>query len=93
MKAWRVEAFGEPTEQWQLQENAPDCEPGPGELKVAVDACGLGLPGTSCYRLDNSGGGADAASPDISSVSWPVLIKQSRAALSMVSRRTKKRKF
>ena len=44
MKAWRVEAFGEPTEQWQLRENAPDCEPGPGEFKVAVDACGLGLP-------------------------------------------------
>lgn len=44
MRAWRVEQFGEPTQQWQLQEDAPDCEPGPNEIKVAVEACGLGLP-------------------------------------------------
>jgi NADPH2:quinone reductase len=44
MRAWRVEQFGEPTDVWQLQEDLADCEPGPGELKVAVEAAGLGLP-------------------------------------------------
>ena len=44
MRAWRVEEFGEPSAVWQLQEDAPECEPGPGEIKVAVEAAGLGLP-------------------------------------------------
>ena len=44
MRAWRVEAFGDPIEQWQLQDDAPDVQPGPGELKLVVEACGLGLP-------------------------------------------------
>jgi len=44
MKAWRVEQFGDPLEIWQLREDAPGCEPGPGEIKVAVEAAGLGLP-------------------------------------------------
>ncbi len=44
MRAWRVEEFGEPADVWKLQENAEDCEPGPGEIKVAVEAAGLGLP-------------------------------------------------
>jgi NADPH2:quinone reductase len=44
MRAWRVEEFGEPTQQWRLAEDAPDCEPGAGQIKVAVEACGLGLP-------------------------------------------------
>ncbi len=44
MRAWRVEEFGDPRKVWQLQEDAPDCEPGPGEIKVAVEAAGLGLP-------------------------------------------------
>lgn len=44
MRAWRVNAFGEPANVWQLQEDAPDVEPGPGEIKIAVEAAGLGLP-------------------------------------------------
>jgi len=44
MRAWRVDEFGEPTEQWRLAEDVPECEPGAGEIKVAVEACGLGLP-------------------------------------------------
>lgn len=44
MRAWRVGEFGDPADIWQLQEDAPDCEPGPGEIKVAVEAAGLGLP-------------------------------------------------
>ncbi|MGB1139910.1 MAG: NADPH:quinone oxidoreductase family protein [Halioglobus sp.] len=44
MKAWRVEEFGDPRTVWQLQENAPESEPGPGELKIKVEAAGLGLP-------------------------------------------------
>ena len=44
MRAWRVEQFGEPTEQWRLAEDVPECDPGAGQIKVAVEACGLGLP-------------------------------------------------
>ena len=44
MRAWRVDQFGEPTEQWRLAEDVRECEPGAGEIKVAVEACGLGLP-------------------------------------------------
>ena len=44
MRAWRVDEFGEPTQQWRLAEDAPDREPGAGQIKVAVEACGLGLP-------------------------------------------------
>ena len=44
MRAWRVDQFGEPTEQWRLVEDVRECEPGAGEIKVAVEACGLGLP-------------------------------------------------
>ena len=43
MRAWRVEQFGDPAEQWHLADVA-ECEPGAGEIKVAVEACGLGLP-------------------------------------------------
>ena len=44
MRAWRVHEFGEPADQWQLQDDVAEPEPGPGEIKVAVEACGLGLP-------------------------------------------------
>ena len=44
MRAWRLDQFGDPTEQWRLAENVVECEPGPGEIKIAVEACGLGLP-------------------------------------------------
>lgn len=44
MHAWRVEQFGDPAQQWRLAEDVPECEPGAGELKLAVEACGLGLP-------------------------------------------------
>ena len=44
MRAWRVDQFGEPVEQWRLAEDIPRCEPGTGEIQVEVEACGLGLP-------------------------------------------------
>jgi NADPH2:quinone reductase len=44
MRAWRVDQFGEPTEQWRFAEDVRECEPGADEIKVAVEACGLGLP-------------------------------------------------
>ena len=44
MKAWRVSEFGEPTDVWQLDEELAECEPNAGELKIAVEAAGLGLP-------------------------------------------------
>ncbi len=44
MQAWRVDQFGEPAQQWRLAGDVPECEPGAGEIKVAVEACGLGLP-------------------------------------------------
>ena len=44
MRRWLVEQFGNPVEVWQLQEDAEDFVPGPGQLKLAVEAAGLGLP-------------------------------------------------
>lgn len=44
MRSWLVEEFGEPGEQWRLAEDVIEREPGAGEIKVAVEACGLGLP-------------------------------------------------
>ena len=43
MRAWRVGRFGEPGEVMKLEET-DDFEPGPGQVKVAVEAAGLGLP-------------------------------------------------
>jgi NADPH2:quinone reductase len=44
MRRWIVESFGEPQDVWRLQENADSFEPGPGQVKIKVEAAGLGLP-------------------------------------------------
>jgi NADPH2:quinone reductase len=44
MRAWVVHEFGSPAEVLKLDKNAADFEPGPGEVKVQVEAAGLGLP-------------------------------------------------
>ena len=44
MRRWIVESFGEPSDVWRLEENAESFEPGPGQVKVKVEAAGLGLP-------------------------------------------------
>lgn len=44
MRAWKVHQFGDPAEVMTLEENAGDFEPGPGQVKVQVEAAGLGLP-------------------------------------------------
>lgn len=44
MRAWKVHKFGPPAEVLTLDENAGEFEPGRGEVKVRVEAAGLGLP-------------------------------------------------
>lgn len=44
MRAWKVHKFGPPKEVLSLDDNAEDFEPGDGEVKVKVEAAGLGLP-------------------------------------------------
>jgi NADPH2:quinone reductase len=44
MRSWRVESFGEPAEVVVLDEDFADFEPGPGQVKLEVEAAGLGLP-------------------------------------------------
>lgn len=44
MRAWIVQQFGLPAEVMKLDENAQEFEPGPGQVKVRVEAAGLGLP-------------------------------------------------
>ncbi len=44
MRRWVVESFGEPKDVWTRQEDAANLEPRPGQVKVKVEACGLGLP-------------------------------------------------
>lgn len=44
MRRWTVESFGEPQDVVRLEENADSFEPGPGEVKIKVEAAGLGLP-------------------------------------------------
>jgi NADPH2:quinone reductase len=44
MRRWIVESFGEPQDVWRLEENADSFEPGAGEVKIKVEAAGLGLP-------------------------------------------------
>ena len=44
MRRWLVESFGNPTDIWRLEEDAEEFEPGPDQLKIAVEAAGLGLP-------------------------------------------------
>ncbi len=43
MRRWVVESFGEPKDVWTL-EDVESLVPGPGQVKVKVEACGLGLP-------------------------------------------------
>ncbi|WOJ98205.1 zinc-binding dehydrogenase [Congregibacter brevis] len=44
MRRWVVKSFGEPKDVWSLQKHVEGLEPGPGQVKVKVEACGLGLP-------------------------------------------------
>jgi NADPH2:quinone reductase len=44
MRRWQVSSFGEPAEVLFLELDAEEFEPGPGQVKVAVEAAGLGLP-------------------------------------------------
>lgn len=44
MRRWIVESFGEPEDVWRLEDNAESFEPGPDQVKVKVEAAGLGLP-------------------------------------------------
>ena len=44
MRAWKVYEFGDPAQVLKLDEDAGDFQPGPGQVKVQVEAAGLGLP-------------------------------------------------
>jgi len=44
VRAWKVKEFGEPAEVLTLEENADTFEPGRNQIKVQVEAAGLGLP-------------------------------------------------
>lgn len=44
MRTWKVHQFGPPADVLVLDENAAKFEPGEGEVKVRVEAAGLGLP-------------------------------------------------
>jgi len=44
MRAWTVKKFGPPAEVLHLDQDAADFEPGEGQVKVRVEAAGLGLP-------------------------------------------------
>src|SRR3954464_5669849 len=49
MKAWEVQAAGEPAEVLHLVERAVPT-PGPGEVRIRVTAAGLGLPAVFMCR-------------------------------------------
>ena len=44
MREWRVSDVGEPADVLALEENTESFEAGPGQLKIKVEAAGLGLP-------------------------------------------------
>ncbi len=44
MRRWIVERFGEPAQVLRLEAGAEEFQPGPGEVKIRVEAAGLGLP-------------------------------------------------
>ncbi|GAB5454181.1 MAG: NADPH:quinone oxidoreductase family protein [Henriciella sp.] len=44
MRRWVVKSFGEPKDVWALQDSVASLEPGSGQVKIKVEACGLGLP-------------------------------------------------
>jgi NADPH2:quinone reductase len=44
VRRWLVESFGNPSDVWRLEQDADTFEPGPDEVKVEVEAAGLGLP-------------------------------------------------
>jgi NADPH:quinone reductase len=44
MRRWVVKSFGEPKDVWTLQDHVESLEPGRGQVKIKVEACGLGLP-------------------------------------------------
>lgn len=44
MRRWLVESFGIPSDVWRLQDDVESFEPAAGQLKIDVEAAGLGLP-------------------------------------------------
>jgi len=44
LREWRVSDVGEPADVLALEDNAASFEAGPGQLKIKVEAAGLGLP-------------------------------------------------
>lgn len=44
MRRWLVESFGNPVDIWRLQNDAESFEPEQDQLKIDVEAAGLGLP-------------------------------------------------
>lgn len=44
MRRWLVESFGNPSDVWRLQDDAESFEPAADQLKIDVEAAGLGLP-------------------------------------------------
>lgn len=44
MRRWLVESFGNPGEVWRLEDDAESFEPESDQLKIDVEAAGLGLP-------------------------------------------------
>lgn len=44
MRKWVVKSVGEPQDVWILEDDAESLEPRRGQVKVKVEACGLGLP-------------------------------------------------
>ncbi len=43
MRRWVIKSFGEPKDVWKL-EDGESLQPSPSQVKVKVEACGLGLP-------------------------------------------------
>lgn len=44
VRAWKVTDYGKPSEVLSLQQDAEDINPGPNQIKLKVEAAGLGLP-------------------------------------------------
>lgn len=44
MRRWIVNSFGEPKDVWTREDHFEALQPGPGQVKIKVEACGLGLP-------------------------------------------------
>jgi NADPH2:quinone reductase len=44
MRRWIVNSFGQPKDVWTREDHFEALQPGPGQVKIKVEACGLGLP-------------------------------------------------